>query len=145
MLPTSPLSVLAVPNTLCQSLFSLIWFCFPEAELYRKIRIQMRAKDLLENSSAPIDPSNRQREPQSRIATKTKQEKLSFLQDNFSFKPRINPAVPDFERLYWVFQREAIRIREVKEPTRNQPFKLRTSNLHCRQRQANEQKMKVRG
>ncbi|CAM4570713.1 unnamed protein product [Lepidochelys olivacea] len=113
-----------------------------EAELYRKICIQMRAKDLLENSLAPIDPSNRQREPQARIATKTKQEKLSFLQDNFSFKPRINPAVPDFERLYWVFQREAIRIREVKEPTRNQPFKLRTSNLHCRQRQANEQKMK---
>uniref|UniRef100_A0A674J7N2 FAM161 centrosomal protein B n=1 Tax=Terrapene triunguis TaxID=2587831 RepID=A0A674J7N2_9SAUR len=103
-----------------------------EAELYRKIRIQMRAKDLLENSSAPIDPSNRQREPQSRIATKTKQEKLSFLQDDFSFKPRINPAVPDFERLYWAFQREAIRIREVKEPTRNQPFKLRTSNLHYR-------------
>ncbi|XP_044870050.1 protein FAM161B isoform X1 [Mauremys mutica] len=113
-----------------------------EAELYRKIRIQMRAKDLLENSSAPIDPSNRQRDPQSRIATKTKQEKLSFLQDNFSFKPRINPGVPDFETLYWAFQREAIRIREVKEPTRNQPFKLRTSNLHYRQRQANEQKMK---
>ncbi|KAM7164170.1 protein FAM161B [Macrochelys suwanniensis] len=113
-----------------------------EAELYRKIRIQMRAKDLLENSLAPINPNNRQREPQSRIATKTTQEKLSFLQDDFSFKPRINPAVPDFERLYWAFQREAIRIREVKEPTRNQPFKLRTSNLHCRQRQANEQKMK---
>ncbi|KAG6936758.1 family with sequence similarity 161 member B [Chelydra serpentina] len=112
-----------------------------EAELYRKIRIQMRAKDLLENSLAPINP-NRQREPQSRIATKTTQEKLSFLQDDFSFKPRINPAVPDFERLYWAFQREAIRIREVKEPTRNQPFKLRTSNLHCRERQANEQKMK---
>ncbi|XP_067389710.1 protein FAM161B [Emydura macquarii macquarii] len=114
-----------------------------EAELYRKIRIQMRAKDLLEKSLAPIDPSNRQREPQSRIATKTKQEKLSFLQDNFSFKPRINPAVPDFERLYWAFQREATKIREVKEATRNQPFKLRTSNLCCRQRQANEQIMKV--
>ncbi|XP_030415054.1 protein FAM161B isoform X2 [Gopherus evgoodei] len=113
-----------------------------EAELFRKIRIQMRAKDLLENSSAPIDPSTRQRDPQSRIATKTKQEKLSFLQDDFSFKPRINPAVPDFETLYWAFQREAIRIRDVKEPTRNQPFKLRTSNLHYRQKQANEEKMK---
>uniref|UniRef100_A0A8C8SJ86 FAM161 centrosomal protein B n=1 Tax=Pelusios castaneus TaxID=367368 RepID=A0A8C8SJ86_9SAUR len=115
-----------------------------EAELYRKIRIQMRAKDLLEKSLAPIDPSDRRKEPQSRIATKTKQEKLSFLQDSFSFKPRINPAVPDFERLYWAFQREAIKIREVKEATRNQPFKLRTSNLCSRQRQTNEEIMKVR-
>uniref|UniRef100_A0A8C8SLV4 FAM161 centrosomal protein B n=1 Tax=Pelusios castaneus TaxID=367368 RepID=A0A8C8SLV4_9SAUR len=113
-----------------------------EAELYRKIRIQMRAKDLLEKSLAPIDPSDRRKEPQSRIATKTKQEKLSFLQDSFSFKPRINPAVPDFERLYWAFQREAIKIREVKEATRNQPFKLRTSNLCSRQRQTNEEIMK---
>nr|XP_006117790.2 protein FAM161B [Pelodiscus sinensis] len=113
-----------------------------EAELYRKIRIQMRAKDLLENSFAPIDLSNRQRESYSRTATKTKQEKLGFLQDDFSFKPRINPVVPDFEKLYWAYQREAIRIREVKEPTHNQPFKLRTSSLLCRQKQANEQIMK---
>uniref|UniRef100_A0A7M4E7I0 FAM161 centrosomal protein B n=1 Tax=Crocodylus porosus TaxID=8502 RepID=A0A7M4E7I0_CROPO len=109
-----------------------------EAELFRKIRIQMRAKDLLESSFAPFDLSSRRREPQFRTATKTKEEKLGFLQDNFSFKPRINPAVPDFEGLYWTFQKEAIRRQEVKEATHNKPFKLRTSNLHRRQRQANE-------
>ncbi|KAM9239371.1 protein FAM161B [Leptosomus discolor] len=110
-----------------------------EAELYREIRIQMRAKDLLESSIAPIDTSNCRREPQSRTATKTKQERLGFLEDkSFSFKPRINPTIPDFERLYWAFQREAIRRQEIKEPTRNKPFKLRTSNLRGRQRQANE-------
>ncbi|KAM9380965.1 protein FAM161B [Phaethornis superciliosus] len=110
-----------------------------EAELYREIRIRMRAKDLLENSVAPIDTSNCQSEPQSRTATKTKQERLGFLQDkSFSFKPRINPTIPDFEGLYWAFQREAVRRQEVKEATRNKPFKLRTSNLCGRQRQANE-------
>ncbi|NXT05701.1 F161B protein, partial [Prunella fulvescens] len=110
-----------------------------EAELYREIRIQMRAKDLLERSVAPIDTSNCRREPQSRTATRTKQEKLGFLQDrSFSFKPRINPTIPDFEELYWAFQRKTVRRQEVKEPTRNKPFKLRTSNLHARQRQANE-------
>ncbi|KGL73635.1 Protein FAM161B, partial [Tinamus guttatus] len=115
-----------------------------EAELLREIRIQMRAKDLLESSVAPIDPSNCKREPQSRTATRTKQEKLSFLQDkSFSFKPRINLTVPDFEGLYWAFQRDAIRRCEIKEATRTKPFKLRTSNLRCRQRQANE-KTKVR-
>ncbi|NXX22478.1 F161B protein, partial [Podargus strigoides] len=115
-----------------------------EAELYREIRIQMRAKDLLESSVAPIDTSNCRSEPQSRTATKTKQERLGFLQDkSFSFKPRINPTIPDFEGLYWAFQREAVRRQEIKEATRNKPFKLRTSNLRGRQRQANE-KIKVR-
>ncbi|XP_051477351.1 protein FAM161B isoform X2 [Apus apus] len=110
-----------------------------EAELYREIRIQMRAKDLLESSIAPIDTSNCRREPHSRTATKTKQEKLGFLQDtSFSFKPRINPTIPDFEGLYWAFQREAVRRQEIREATRNKPFKLRTSNLRGRQRQANE-------
>ncbi|NXN58151.1 F161B protein, partial [Rynchops niger] len=110
-----------------------------EAELYREIRIQMRAKDLLESSVAPIDTSNCRREPQSRTATKTKQKRLGFLQDkSFSFKPRINPTIPDFEGLYWAFQREAVRRQEIKEATRNKPFKLRTANLRGRQRQANE-------
>jgi len=104
----------------------------------------MRAKDLLESSVAPIDTSDCRREPQSRTATKTKQERLGFLQDkSFSFKPRINPTIPDFEGLYWEFQREAVRRQEIKEATRNKPFKLRTSNLRGRQRQANEQ-IKVR-
>ncbi|KFU97421.1 Protein FAM161B, partial [Pterocles gutturalis] len=110
-----------------------------EAELYREIRIQMRAKDLLESSVGLIDTSNCRREPQSRTATKTKQERLGFLQDkSFSFKPRINPTIPDFEGLYWAFQREAVRRQEIKEATRNKPFKLRTSSLRGRQRQANE-------
>ncbi|NXP81640.1 F161B protein, partial [Ramphastos sulfuratus] len=115
-----------------------------EAELYREICIQMRAKDLLKSSVAPIDTSAWRREPQSRTASKTKQERLGFLQDKtFSFKPRINTTVPDFEGLYWAFQREAVRRQEVKEATCNKPFKLRTSSLHGRQRQANE-KIKVR-
>ncbi|XP_069714581.1 protein FAM161B isoform X1 [Phaenicophaeus curvirostris] len=110
-----------------------------EAEFYREIRIQMRAKDLLESSIAPIGTSNCQRVPQSRTATKTKQERLGFLQDkSFSFKPRINPTIPDFEGLYWAFQREAVKRREIKEATHNKPFKLRTSNLRGRQRQTNE-------
>lgn len=99
----------------------------------------MRAKDLLKSSVAPIDTSNCRRELQSRTATRTKQERLGFLQDkSFSFKPKINPTIPDFEELYWAFQRKTVRRQEIKEPTRNKPFKLRTSNLRARQRQANK-------
>ncbi|XP_015281840.1 PREDICTED: protein FAM161B [Gekko japonicus] len=109
-----------------------------EAELFRKIRIQMRAKDLLENSWAPVELGNRQRGKESQIASRNREQKLSFLQDNFSFKPRINTSVPDFEGLYWAFQREAINKREIKEATHNKPFKLRTSNLRCKHQMTNQ-------
>ncbi|XP_028575781.2 protein FAM161B isoform X1 [Podarcis muralis] len=101
-----------------------------EAELLRKIRIQMRAKDLLESSWAPIELGKRKKGSQ--ITSINREKKLSFLQDNFSFKPRINTSVPDFEGLYWAFQREALSKREIKETTHNKPFRLRTSNLCCK-------------
>nr|XP_020662900.1 protein FAM161B isoform X2 [Pogona vitticeps] len=103
-----------------------------EAELLRKIRIEMRAKDLLESSWAPIELGSRQRDNESRIASRNKEQKLSFIHRNFSFKPRINTSVPDFEGLHWAFQREALCRRENKEATHNKPFHLRTSNLHCK-------------
>ncbi|XP_044291733.1 protein FAM161B isoform X2 [Varanus komodoensis] len=112
-----------------------------KAELLRKIRIQMRAKDLLESSWAPIELSNQQKEKESRIASRNREQKLSFLQDNFSFKPRINRSVPDFERLYWEFQLEARSKREIKEATHNKPFQLRTSNLRCKHRVSNQEMM----
>ncbi|KAH0620510.1 hypothetical protein JD844_021039 [Phrynosoma platyrhinos] len=109
-----------------------------EAELLRKIRIQMRAKDLLESSWAPIELGNRQRKKQYQIATKNREQKLSFLNENFSFKPRINTSVPDFEGLYWAFQRDALSKREIKEAIHNKPFQLRTSNLRCKHREMME-------
>ncbi|XP_039325236.2 protein FAM161B isoform X2 [Saimiri boliviensis] len=99
-----------------------------EAELFRKIRIQMRALDMLQRASSPIASSNRAN-PQPRTATRTQQEKLGFLHTNFGFQPRVNPVVPDYEALYKAFQRRAAKRRETQEATRNKPFLLRTANL----------------
>ncbi|XP_036590200.1 protein FAM161B [Trichosurus vulpecula] len=104
-----------------------------EAELCRKLRIQTRAADLLQTASSPIT-SNRYTDPKSRISTRTRQEKLSFMQTDFNFQPRVNPSVPDFEGLHRAFQKEAAQKRETREATRNKPFQLRTANLHHRQR-----------
>ncbi|KAM3852778.1 protein FAM161B isoform 1-T1 [Vipera latastei] len=103
-----------------------------EAELLRKIRIQLRAKELLEKSWAPNELDNKQKDKKSQIASKNREQKLSFLQNSFSFKPRINTSVPDFEELYWAFQRKVLTKQEIKEATCNKPFRLRTSNLSCR-------------
>uniref|UniRef100_A0A8C5K6S5 Family with sequence similarity 161, member B n=1 Tax=Jaculus jaculus TaxID=51337 RepID=A0A8C5K6S5_JACJA len=100
-----------------------------EAELLRKIRIQMRALDMLQMASSPISSSRSRAHSQPRTATRTQKEKLSFLQTDFGFQPRVNPVVPDYEALYNAFQRRAAKKRESRETTRNKPFLLRTANL----------------
>ncbi|KAK7799577.1 hypothetical protein U0070_001464 [Myodes glareolus] len=97
-----------------------------EAELLRKIRIQMRAMDMLKMASSPISTSSSQTP---RTAARTQEEKLSFLQTEFGFQPRVNPVVPDYEGLYKAFQRRAAKRRETRETTRNKPFLLRTASL----------------
>ncbi|XP_068948269.1 protein FAM161B isoform X2 [Petaurus breviceps papuanus] len=108
-----------------------------ETELCRKLRIQTRAADLLQTASSPIT-SNRYTDPKFRVSTRTRQEKLSFMQRDFDFQPRVNPSVPDFKGLYRAFQKETVQKRETQEATRNKPFQLRTANLHHRQRPSKE-------
>ncbi|XP_032200868.1 protein FAM161B [Mustela erminea] len=100
-----------------------------EAELLRKIRIQMRALDMLQKAASPIAPSGGRVGPQPRAATRTQKEKLAFLHTDFGFQPRVNPAVPDYEGLYRAFQRRAAKRRDTREGTRNKPFLLRTGSL----------------
>ncbi|XP_060031469.1 protein FAM161B [Erinaceus europaeus] len=105
-----------------------------EAELLRKIRIQMRALDTLQMASSPITPSGHRADPQLRTATRTREEKLGFLHTNFEFQPRVNPIVPDYEGLYKAFQKRAAKRRDTREATHNKPFLLRTARLHHTQR-----------
>ncbi|XP_039088177.1 protein FAM161B isoform X1 [Hyaena hyaena] len=100
-----------------------------EAELFRKIRIQMRALDMLQMASSPTLSSSSRADPRPRTATRTQKEKLGFLQTDFGFQPRVNPAVPDYEGLYKAFQRRAAKRRDTREVPRNKPFLLRTGSL----------------
>ncbi|KAM6171889.1 LOW QUALITY PROTEIN: protein FAM161B [Erethizon dorsatum] len=102
-----------------------------EAELFRKIRIQMRALDTLHKASSPLTSSGSRPDPRPRTAARTQEKKLGFLQTDFGFQPRVNPVIPDHEALYRAFQRRAAKRRETREATRNKPFLLRTTSL-CR-------------
>ncbi|XP_004681760.1 PREDICTED: protein FAM161B isoform X2 [Condylura cristata] len=101
-----------------------------EAELFRKIRIQMRALDMLQMAASPFTSSSSRADTQPRTASRTREKKLGFLHTDFGFQPRVNPAVPDYEGLYKAFQRRAAKRRDTREATRNKPFSLRTSSLH---------------
>ncbi|NXQ80680.1 F161A protein, partial [Nyctibius grandis] len=89
-----------------------------EEELYREIRIRMRAEELLRNSSLP----------NSRLALKdTNKKKHRCIEPKETeHKPRIKPGVPDFELLHQKFQKQLLQQKQLKHLTVCEPFHLRT-------------------
>ncbi|XP_033479563.1 protein FAM161A [Epinephelus lanceolatus] len=95
-----------------------------EEQLYRSIKIQMRAQEML--SSASMPPSMLAR----RLSDRKKTKDGSASEDeNFSHKPQINKEVPDFDASYRRFQKHLEKHKEVKPTTACEPFELRTSHI----------------
>ncbi|NXX87917.1 F161A protein, partial [Centropus bengalensis] len=90
-----------------------------EEELYREIRIRMRAEELLRNSSLP----------NSRLAltntNKRKKHKCVEPKER-EHKPKIKASVPDFDLLHQKFQKRLLQQKQVKHLTVCEPFDLRT-------------------
>uniref|UniRef100_A0A8C6K4G4 Protein FAM161A n=2 Tax=Melopsittacus undulatus TaxID=13146 RepID=A0A8C6K4G4_MELUD len=90
-----------------------------EEELYREIRIRMRAEELLRNSSLP----------NSRLAlkdaSKKKKPKCSEPKQT-EHKPRIKSSVPDFKLLHQRFEQRILQQKQAKHLTVCEPFGLRT-------------------
>ncbi|NXL47203.1 F161A protein, partial [Podilymbus podiceps] len=90
-----------------------------EEELYREIRIRMRAEELLRNSSLP----------NSRLALKNTNKKKKPKRTEpkeAEHKPKIKSNVPDFELLHQKFQKQLLQQKQVKHLTVCEPFDLRT-------------------
>lgn len=96
-----------------------------EEQLYRSIKIQMRAQELLHSASMP--PSMLARRLNER--TKAKDGSKAAAGDNFSHRPQINTEVPDFDASYRRFQRSLEKRKEVKPSTSCEPFDLKTSQI----------------
>ncbi|NWV19916.1 F161A protein, partial [Origma solitaria] len=92
-----------------------------EEELYREIRIRMRAEELLRNSSVP----------NSRLALKetNKKKHKSTEPKQTRRKPKMESSVPDFERLHEKFQKRLLQQKKVKHLTVCEPFHLCTSYI----------------
>ncbi|NXX62603.1 F161A protein, partial [Scopus umbretta] len=93
-----------------------------EEELYREIRIRMRAEELLRNSSLPS----------SRLALKdtNKKKKHKCIEPKETeHKPKIKSHVPDFELLHQKFQKRLLQQKQVKHLTVCEPFDLRTQYI----------------
>ncbi|NXS64094.1 F161A protein, partial [Brachypteracias leptosomus] len=89
-----------------------------EEELYREIRIRMRAEELLRISSLP----------NSRLALTNANKKKQKHTDpkETEHKPKIKSRVPDFDLLHQKFQEQLLQQKQVKHLTVCEPFDLRT-------------------
>lgn len=92
-----------------------------EEQLYRSIKIQMRAQELLHRAAMP--PSMLAR----RLSERKKTGETSA--DSFSHRPQINKEVPDFDASYRRFQKRLEKHKEVKPTTTCEPFELRTAHI----------------
>ncbi|XP_070771477.1 protein FAM161A [Enoplosus armatus] len=97
-----------------------------EEQLYRSIKIQMRAEEMLHSASMP--PSMLARRLSERKKTKDSSAAAGS-DDAFSHRPQINKEVPDFDASYRRFQKHLEKQKEVKLTTTCEPFELRTSQI----------------
>ncbi|XP_037620670.1 protein FAM161A [Sebastes umbrosus] len=97
-----------------------------EEQLYRSIKIQMRAQEMLLSSSMP--PSMLARRLSDRKKTKDGSAATGG-DDIFSHRPQINKEVPDFDASYRRFQKHLEKQKELKLTTACEPFELRTSHI----------------
>ncbi|XP_072313866.1 protein FAM161B [Eucyclogobius newberryi] len=74
--------------------------------------------------------------PTLRTADRTRTERVGFLDESPSFRPKIIRQVPDFHRLHKALQRDKM---QTKDTTKCQPFHLRTSALAARQSRSGPQ------
>ncbi|XP_071498894.1 protein FAM161B-like [Diadema antillarum] len=106
-----------------------------EEEEYRKIRIQMRAEEMLRQSTLPPNMQIRGKEytdGKLRMSKMREREKLAFLTSDHKFQPQVNGEIPDYDELYHRFQAEVQRKKREKEPTVVEPFNLRTARIPSR-------------
>lgn len=117
-----------------------------ELEEYRKIRIRLRALEMLASSHLPNNMSSKNSQQSVGKLRKMKRDemdKASFLTVHHSFHPSINETVPDHRESYENFKDELLRRKQHKKPsTKIEPFDLRTDKrMTIRRHKALESKM----
>lgn len=115
-------------NCMTFSLFSFHpnSFCFrlKEQALYRSLRKEMRAKDLLRKSRLPFSSTKSKRPRRSMSVTDLAHHDFK----EHSFKPKTNGYyVPNYDKLHSKFLRTMEQKKRTRSPTKCQPFLLYTN------------------
>ena len=106
-------------STLISNIFRL-----KEQALYRSLRKEMRAKDLLRQSRLPFSSAKSKRTRRSMSVNDLARQDFK----EYSFKPKINGYyVPNYDKLHSNFLRSAEQKKRTRSPTKCQPFLLYTN------------------
>ncbi|XP_049918181.1 protein FAM161B isoform X2 [Epinephelus moara] len=97
------------------------------AQPYQELCRQVSTQKTVRHENPTVSGS-----PKLRTAERTRKEKLGFLDERPSFKPKIIHQVPDFSRLHKTLQTEALKKTQSKDRIKCKPFSLRTSALPAR-------------
>lgn len=113
-----------------------------EKEEYRKIRIRMRAEELLTKSKAPYSmrlqkggaslvqippPPEALKNPlQERHRSPSGHTRNNIAKNRFTFQPRITHKIPDYNKSYSKFQQQLLLKKQSKLTTVSEPFNLHT-------------------
>jgi len=100
-----------------------------EEEEYRRIRIKMRAEQLLSSSKLPGSMQVKGREYTVGSLRKKRLEKkqnCAFMTQEHQFHPAVNGEVPDYDQAYLDFQTQLAKVKQTKKTTVTDPFYLRT-------------------
>lgn len=95
-----------------------------EQSLYRSIRKEMRAKDLLRKSQLPFSSQQSKRTRRSMSANDL--ARIGY--QEYSFKPKTNGYyIPNYDKMHSTFLRTAEQKKRTRSPTRCKPFLLYTN------------------
>ncbi|XP_029632615.1 protein FAM161A-like [Salmo trutta] len=101
-----------------------------EEQLYRAIKMQMRAQELFHSSSMPPNMLARHISKREHAKDGARGDTAGSEDDNRApYRPKINPEVPDFDASYRRFKKQLESRRDVKPLTTCEPFQLRTSQI----------------
>lgn len=101
-----------------------------EEELYRTIRMKVRAQEMLNSASLPQSMLNN-------AVLKRKKKVCCEPDKKLKFKPQINAKVPDFQILHRKSQRQLMK-KKLKLATVCEPFQLHTSHVFSKNNVMND-------
>ena len=119
-------------NPYPEKLFDLTWADkMAEQEEYRKIKIKLRAQEMLAQSSLPSNMKTRSGTAKYfRSGEKTKRVKEELRKRKKKcFQPEITDSIPDFEELHRKLERELSERKTVNNRTICEPFNLQTGKI----------------
>lgn len=96
-----------------------------EEEELRKIRIKMRSRELIHESSLPPSMAEREKLKEQERKEKARLAKLKIKKS----RPRNAHDIPNYDALYNEFKKELARRRAIREGTVTEPFHLMTKHI----------------